>query len=106
MPGSVQRWAACHELFRHDAYRFTLPAPASTAACAHPKLATALARIAHNELVLTELQGALDVELTHPRERDGRFVGTLSINDATVRTYCTRRVLEFIRTHISFPGPF
>ena len=31
---------------------FTLPAPASTAAGAHPKQATALARIAHDELVL------------------------------------------------------
>ena len=61
----------------------TLPAPAS----AQPKLSTALARIAHDELVLIELQGALDVELTHLRERDGRFVGTLSIDDAAVRAY-------------------
>lgn len=67
----------------------TLPAPGASATT-HPKLPTALARIAHDELVLIELQGALDVELTHLRERDGRFVGTLSIDDAAVRTISPR----------------
>ncbi|KJA19511.1 hypothetical protein HYPSUDRAFT_143687 [Hypholoma sublateritium FD-334 SS-4] len=62
----------------------TLPAPGASGT-AHPKLPSALARIAHDELVLIELQGALDVELTHARERDGRFVGTLSIDDAATR---------------------
>ena len=44
-----------------------LPAPASTAVSAQPKLSTALASIAHDEVVLIELQGALDVKLTATR---------------------------------------
>ena len=58
--------------------------PASTAASAHLGWPP---RNTRDELVLIELQGALDTELTHPRERDGRFVGTLSIDDAAVRAY-------------------
>ena len=44
-----------------------LPAPASTAVSAPPKLSTALASIAHDEVVLIELQGALNVKLTATR---------------------------------------
>ena len=62
----------------------TLPAPSSPSS---PALPPNIARIGTSELVLIELQGALDTELTHPRERDGRFVGTLSIDDAAVRAY-------------------
>ncbi|KAF7336887.1 Chromosome transmission fidelity protein 8 [Mycena venus] len=47
-----------------------------------PKLPSALAKISHNELVLVELQGELEVECTNDRERDGRLVGRLCIDDA------------------------
>jgi hypothetical protein len=50
----------------------------------NPKLPSGLIKISHDEIVLVELQGSLEVELTHPRERDGKFVGTLKIDDATV----------------------
>lgn len=50
----------------------------------NPKLPSGLVKISHDEIVLIELQGSLEVELTHPRERDGKFVGKLKIDDATV----------------------
>ncbi|KAJ7193968.1 Ctf8-domain-containing protein [Mycena pura] len=49
---------------------------------ARPQLPPALARISHTELVLLELQGALDVDFVAPTERDGRLVGRLSIDAA------------------------
>lgn len=52
-----------------------------------PKLPPALAKIAHDELVLVELQGELEVECTSDSERDGRLVGQLRIDDAAVRHF-------------------
>ncbi|KAF5342100.1 hypothetical protein D9611_001831 [Ephemerocybe angulata] len=46
------------------------------------KLPSGLARISHDEIVLVELQGALDVGDCHPTERNGKLVGKLSIDDA------------------------
>ncbi|KAJ7364457.1 Ctf8-domain-containing protein [Mycena albidolilacea] len=49
------------------------------------KLPPALATISHDELVLIELQGNFEVECTNDRERDGKLVGRLSIDDAAKR---------------------
>ncbi|KAJ7707356.1 Ctf8-domain-containing protein [Mycena rosella] len=46
------------------------------------KLPPSLAKISHDELVLIELQGALEVECTSDGARDGRLVGRLYIDDA------------------------
>lgn len=51
---------------------------------ANPKLPSSLAKISHDEVVLIELQGSLDVESKHPTERNGQFVGKLKIDEATV----------------------
>ncbi|KAJ3987418.1 hypothetical protein F5890DRAFT_1551453 [Lentinula detonsa] len=45
------------------------------------KLPPSLAKISHDEVVLLDLQGALELESTHPNERDGKLVGTLSIDN-------------------------
>ncbi|KAJ2924645.1 hypothetical protein H1R20_g12443, partial [Candolleomyces eurysporus] len=58
----------------------TLPDP-STSSTSNPKLPPTLAKISHDEIVLIELQGALDVGDAHPSERNGKFVGKLSIDD-------------------------
>ncbi|KAF9491758.1 hypothetical protein BDN71DRAFT_1452466 [Pleurotus eryngii] len=47
------------------------------------KLPSGLAKISHDEVVLIELQGALEVETTKPRERDGKVVGRLTIDEVT-----------------------
>lgn len=47
----------------------------------HPKLPPGLAKISHDEVVLIELQGSLEVECNHISERDGKFVGKLKIDD-------------------------
>jgi hypothetical protein len=60
-----------------------IPITLASPSC-NPKLPSGLIKISHDEIVLVELQGSLEVELTHPRERDGKFVGTLKIDDATV----------------------
>ncbi|KAJ7024761.1 Ctf8-domain-containing protein [Mycena alexandri] len=57
---------------------FPTPSTSSSA----PKLPPALAKISHDELVLIELQGALEVECNHDSERDGRLVGRLCIDEA------------------------
>lgn len=49
-----------------------------------PKLPPALAKISHDEVVLIELQGSLEVELNHPSERNGQLVGNLTIDEAAV----------------------
>ena len=41
--------------------------------------------------MLIELQGSLEVELNHPSERNGRLVGTLKIDEATVSN-----IIEYI----------
>jgi len=47
-----------------------------------PKLPTGFAKISHDEVVIIELQGTLEVECNHIGERDGKFIGKLKI-DAT-----------------------
>lgn len=49
------------------------------------KLPSTLAKISHDEIVLIELQGSLDAgEGAPPSERNGKFVGKLSIDDELV----------------------
>jgi chromosome transmission fidelity protein 8 len=48
------------------------------------KLPPGLAKISHEEIVLIELQGSLEVEYTHISESDGKLVGKLKIDEATV----------------------
>lgn len=48
-----------------------------------PKLPPGLAKISHDEIVLVELQGTLEVESNHPKERNGKLVGTLKIDEIT-----------------------
>ncbi|KAE9405184.1 hypothetical protein BT96DRAFT_916365 [Gymnopus androsaceus JB14] len=54
----------------------TFNAPSSST----PKLPPSLAKISHDEVVLIELQGALEIESSHPNERDGKLIGTLTID--------------------------
>lgn len=55
------------------------------------KLPPGLVKISHDEIMLIELQGSLEVELNHPSERNGRLVGTLKIDEATVSN-----IIEYI----------
>jgi chromosome transmission fidelity protein 8 len=48
------------------------------------KLPPGLAKISHEEIVLIELQGTLEVECTHISESDGKLVGKLKIDEASV----------------------
>jgi len=48
----------------------------------NPKLPTALAKISHDEVVLVELQGALDVEVAQPTDKNGKFVGKLTVDES------------------------
>lgn len=48
-----------------------------------PKLPPGLAKISHNEVVLIELQGSLEVN--QPGERDGKLVGKLKLDEGDVR---------------------
>ncbi|KAJ3890007.1 chromosome transmission fidelity protein 8 [Lentinula edodes] len=50
------------------------------------KLPPSLLKISHDEVVLLDLQGALEVESSHPNERDGKFIGTLTIDDDMKRS--------------------
>ena len=49
-----------------------------------PKLPSCLAKISHDEVVLIELQGSLEVECAHITESDGKLVGKLDIDEANV----------------------
>ncbi|KAF7374504.1 hypothetical protein MSAN_00335000 [Mycena sanguinolenta] len=62
-----------------------IPINFPVASASTPKLAPALATISHNEVVLIELQGEFEVECTNDRERDGKLVGRLTIDDAAKR---------------------
>ncbi|KAF7971068.1 hypothetical protein HWV62_22125 [Athelia sp. TMB] len=42
-----------------------------------------LAKLGNDELVLIELQGALDVECTDPSERDGQLVGKFRLDEGS-----------------------
>ncbi|KAK7031235.1 hypothetical protein VNI00_013651 [Paramarasmius palmivorus] len=57
--------------------------PSSSLTAGYPKLAPALAKVSHNEVILLEFQGEFEVEtVTSDRtERDGKVVGALSIDD-------------------------
>ncbi|KAJ7081778.1 Ctf8-domain-containing protein [Mycena belliarum] len=61
------------------------PLPSTSA----EKLPPALTMISHSELVLIELQGALEVECTSDRERDGRLIGRLYIDEAAKKPTLT-----------------
>ncbi|KXN91642.1 hypothetical protein AN958_12494 [Leucoagaricus sp. SymC.cos] len=45
------------------------------------KLPSALAKISNDEVVLIELQGALEVEAAQSSDKNGKFVGKLTINE-------------------------
>lgn len=45
------------------------------------KLPAALAKISHDEVVLIELQGALEVEVAQPTDKNGKLVGKLTIDE-------------------------
>jgi len=47
------------------------------------KLPSGLAQISHDEVVLVELQGSLDVECNDPSERNGKLIGKLRIDNST-----------------------
>ncbi|KAK0446158.1 Ctf8-domain-containing protein [Armillaria borealis] len=55
-----------------------IPIPSTS----NQKLPPAFAKVSHDETVLIELQGALDVESNHESERNGNLVGKLSIDEA------------------------
>ncbi|KAH9481325.1 Chromosome transmission fidelity protein 8-like protein [Psilocybe cubensis] len=57
-------------------------ASASTTA-ANPKLPPGLVKLSNDEIVLIELQGALEVDLSDPTERNGKLVGKLKMDEAT-----------------------
>ncbi|KAF8968082.1 chromosome transmission fidelity protein 8 [Flammula alnicola] len=59
----------------------TLPSSSSTSS--HPKLPSGLVKISHDEIVLVELQGWLEVEVNNPSERNGKLVGKLKIDETT-----------------------
>jgi chromosome transmission fidelity protein 8 len=54
-----------------------------------PKLPPCIATLGHDELVLIELQGTLDVQCPELTTKDGQLIGTLNVADM-VRTH-TRR---------------
>ncbi len=58
-----------------------IPVPSTS----NRKLPPTFAKVSHDETVLIELQGALDVESSHESERNGNLVGKLSIDEAMVR---------------------
>lgn len=60
-----------------------IPITISPPSSSNLKLPPGLVKISHDEIVLVELQGSLEVELNHPSERNGRLVGTLKIDEAT-----------------------
>ncbi|KAF8071761.1 Ctf8-domain-containing protein [Lyophyllum atratum] len=57
--------------------------PINVTSFSNPKLPPGLAKISHDEVVLIELQGSLDVECNHVSERDGKLVGKLKVDAAT-----------------------
>lgn len=59
-------------------------ASSSSSSAGAAKLPSGLAKLSNDEIVLIELQGSLEVEATHPSERNGKFVGTLTMDEAGV----------------------
>ena len=66
-----------------------IPITITSSSQSNPKLPSGLAKISHNEVVLVELQGSLEVECNQPSERDGKLVGKLKIDDLTVNQKIT-----------------
>ena len=64
-----------------------IPITITSPSPSNPKLPSGLAKISHNEVVLVELQGSLEVECNQPSERDGKLVGKLKIDELTVNHY-------------------
>ena len=62
-----------------------IPITITPSSPSNPKLPSGLAKISHNEVVLVELQGSLEVECNQPSERDGKLVGKLNVDDLTVK---------------------
>lgn len=52
----------------------------------NPKFPSCVAKLGHDELVLIELQGTLDIECDEDTTRDGQFVGKLNLNDVNKPT--------------------
>lgn len=52
----------------------------------NPKFPSCIAKLGHDELVLIELQGTLDIECDEDTTRDGQFVGKLNLEDANKPT--------------------
>ncbi|KAG2369108.1 Ctf8-domain-containing protein [Suillus spraguei] len=52
----------------------------------NPKLPPCVAKLGHDELILIELQGTLDIECDEDTTRDGQFVGKLNLKDANKPT--------------------
>ena len=71
-----------------------------TSSPSNPKLPSGLAKISHNEVVLVELQGSLEVECDQPSERDGKLVGQLEMDDSTV--YRLLRRFFYINSNLFF----
>jgi len=60
-----------------------IPLTIASSSSSNPKLPPGLVKISHDEIVLIELQGSLEVELNHPSERNGKLVGKLKIDETT-----------------------
>jgi chromosome transmission fidelity protein 8 len=54
----------------------------SSSSTFNPKLPPCIAKFDHDQLVLIELQGTLDIECGEDATRDGQFVGKLNLKDA------------------------
>ncbi|KAG7451347.1 uncharacterized protein BT62DRAFT_418286 [Guyanagaster necrorhizus] len=59
-----------------------IPIDIPISSISNQKLSPAFAKVSHDETVLIELQGTLDVESNHESERNGKPVGKLSIDEA------------------------
>ncbi|KAF5327517.1 hypothetical protein D9619_004156 [Psilocybe cf. subviscida] len=55
----------------------------SSSSAGAAKLPSGLAKLSNDEIVLIELQGSLEVEATHPSERNGKFIGKLTMDEAS-----------------------
>ncbi|KAG5651294.1 hypothetical protein H0H81_009147 [Sphagnurus paluster] len=60
-----------------------IPINVAPSSSSNPKLPPGLAKISHDEVVLIELQGALEVECNDPSERDGKLVGKLKVDPSS-----------------------
>jgi len=83
-----------------------IPITITSSSPSNPKLPSGLAKISHNEIVLVELQGSLEVECNQPSERDGKLVGQLKIDGSTGKPSLLigHHLLE--GTIASLPKPF